>query len=45
MIQLWEVHDNGALDDIVYVFLIIAIVGPIVQLLLSKAPRTKNRVF
>ena len=34
-----------ALDDLVYVFLIIAIVGPIVQLLLSKAPRTKNRVF
>jgi hypothetical protein len=33
-----------ALDIIVYVFLIIAIVGPIVQLLLSKAPRTKERV-
>lgn len=34
-----------ALDIIVYVFLIIAIVGPIVQLLLSKAPRTKERVI
>lgn len=33
-----------ALDDIVYVFLIIAIVGPIVHLFISKAPRTKNRV-
>lgn len=33
-----------ALDDLVYVFLILAIVGPIVQLILSKAPRTKNRV-
>lgn len=34
-----------ALDYIVYMFLIIAILGPIVQLLISKAPRTKNRVF
>ncbi len=31
-----------ALDDLIYVFLIIAIIGPIVQLLLSKPPRTKN---
>lgn len=34
-----------ALDDLVYVFLIIAILGPLVQLALSKVPRTKNRVL
>lgn len=33
------------LDYLIYLFLIIAVIGPIVQLLLSKAPRTKNRVF
>lgn len=34
-----------ALDYLVYVFLLIAVIGPVVHLFLSKVPWTKNRVI